>query len=41
VIVSGFGELINKLATKAGIKPQTLRRKERMARIVEARDRII
>ena len=41
MIVWGFGELIKKLATKAGIEPATLRRKGRMARIVEARDRFM
>jgi len=41
VIVWGFGELIKQLDTKAGMEPQTLRRKGRMVRIVEARDRFM
>jgi putative transposase len=36
-----LGELIKKLATQASIEPKALRRKGRMARIVEARDRFI
>ena len=36
-----LGEIIKKLATQARIEPKALRRKGRMARIVEARDRFI